>query len=89
MGTMTRYWMDMGSGMGWSWLFGLLLLAGIVALIVLIVRLTAGGSRHSGGVQDPDARGQRARAILDERYARGEIDTAEYEERLRIMRGGG
>lgn len=89
MGTMTQSWMGMGTGMGWSWLFGLLLLAGIVALIVLIVRLTAGGSGRSGGDQDPDVGRQRARAILDERYARGEIDTAEYEERLRIMRGGG
>lgn len=87
MGTMTRYWMDMGAGMGWGWLFGLLLLGGIVALIVLIVRLATDGSRRSSGHLEPDSARHRARAILDERYARGEIDTAEYEERLRVMRG--
>lgn len=87
MATMTGPWMGMGTGMGWGWLFGLLLLAGVVTLIVLIVRLTADASRRSGGTQEPDAGRQRARAILDERYARGEIDTAEYEERLRSMRG--
>jgi putative membrane protein len=89
MGTLMGSWMGMGAGMGWGWLFGLLLLAGIVALIVLIVRLTADGSRRSGSTQEQDAGRQRARAILDERYARGEIDTAEYEERLRTMRGDG
>lgn len=89
MGTMTRYWMDMGSGMGWGWLFGLLLLGGVIALVVLIVRLVSDGSRRSGAGQHPDPERNRARTILDERYARGEIDTAEYQERLRTMRGDG
>lgn len=81
-------WAGMGMGMGWGWLFGLLLVAGLVALIILVARLSADG--RPSGTRDPRSEtGQqhRARAILDERYARGEIDTTEYEERLRVLRG--
>lgn len=87
MGITNGYWGGMGMGMGWGWLFGLLLLAGVVALIVLVVRLTTDG-RPSADRDPQTGTGQhRARAILDERYARGEIDTTEYEERLRVLRG--
>ena len=77
------YW----AGMGWGWLFGLLLVAGVVTLIVLVVRLANDGrpSAHRG--PETGTGQSRSRAILDERYARGEIDTTEYEERLRTMRG--
>lgn len=75
--------------MGWGWLFGLLALVGIVLLIVLVVRAVGGGIRHGpsspqAGHQDhpvPTGR-SRAREILTDRYARGEIDSAEYQERL-------
>ena len=85
MDVMTRSWNGMGMGMGWNWIFGLLLLAGVVTLVVLLVRLTTDGSRRRG---EPDSDGAqtRARQILDGRYARGEIDSAEYEERLRTLR---
>jgi putative membrane protein len=48
-----------------------LLIAGIVALM----RWTGGGSSDGGG------RVRTARDILDERYARGEIDREEYQRR--------
>jgi putative membrane protein len=109
-----RYGMDMG----WMWLFGLLLLAGLVLLVVLIVRLLGGGPDRNRPGQapyptpyqapypspgqppyqnpseppaqflEPTAPNQRAREILAERYAAGEIDAAEYEERLRRIREG-
>ena len=72
-------WDHMGWwGMGWSWVFLILLLVGITVLIVLLVRVFA--------VRDPRqsphrTESNRARELLDERYARGEIDTTEYDER--------
>lgn len=68
-----------GWGGGWMWLWSLLLLAGIITLIVVaILGLTRGFSSR-------DARGggrSKAREVLDERYARGELTTEEYHERL-------
>lgn len=77
-------WMDMG----WGWVFLLLMLAGIVALVILTFRLAGGGLDHgrSHGPEIHDRQGQ-ALAILDERYAKGEIDGAEYDERLDRIRG--
>lgn len=74
-------WMGMGAGLGIVLL--LLMLAGIAALVVLTVRLAGGGldrSRPHGS--EPQSGRARARAILDERYGRGEIDSAEYDERV-------
>lgn len=74
-------------GMGWGWLFLLLFLAGVVVLVVLVIRLVGGGvDRGRPGGPDLEEGRRRARAILDERYARGEIDSAEYDERLRGLR---
>lgn len=74
----------MGVGMGWMWLFWLLLIAGLVLLIVVAAR--ALGGRSPEGEAPPD--GGRARQVLDERYASGEIDTEEYRERLRELGEG-
>ena len=52
----------------------------IVAVIVLLVRWLGGGV----GIA-PWARGRAALQILQERFARGEIDKDEYEERRRIL----
>jgi putative membrane protein len=57
---------------------------GLLILGYVAVRLTHGGPRPS----DP-GRGSEARRILDERYARGEIDTEEYQERRRALGDGG
>ena len=77
--------MDGGAGMGWMWLFWLLLVLGVVLLVVVVVRAVGGGVTRSGADR-PDAGARpgrgRARQLLDERYARGEITTEEYRERL-------
>ncbi|WP_413451263.1 SHOCT domain-containing protein [Georgenia phoenicis] len=81
-------WHDMGSwGMGWGWLFFVLLLVGVVVLVVVLIRLLAGGER--GEQRSPRRPGGRSRAleVLDERYARGEIDATEYDERRRRLEG--
>src|SRR5262249_33582801 len=74
---------DMMGGSGWWWLWGTLMmivvLAGIALVAWLIVRsVQSRGPSRSGA--------QSARDILNERYARGEIDTDEYEHRLSKLR---
>ena len=83
------YWHDgMGFAGWWGLGVGMLLFWGIVITgIVLLVRWAAGGNR--GGVTPtnltPPSDAQR---ILDERFARGEIDDDEYRRRREILRGG-
>jgi putative membrane protein len=67
---------------GWGWggmwigpLFMIAVLALLIAGIVSLVRWIGGGGGDSGG------RVRAAREILDERYARGEIDRDEYQRR--------
>lgn len=61
----------------WMLLIWLLVLAVIALVVFLVVR----------AVQHPGAGGTRSvRDILNERYARGEIDHDEYEERLSKLR---
>ena len=79
-----RDWMG---HMGWGWggmIFGtltmLVFLAGVVVFAVLLVRWR-GPPR-----QEPPAR-QTALEILHERFAKGEIDKQEYEERKRVLKG--
>jgi len=69
--------------MGWGgMLFGLLIMVGFLVLIVVaIVALVkwAGSNGASDGTPD------RAMSILNERFAAGEIDTAEFEDRKRQL----
>ncbi len=71
-------WMGWGSGWG-GMSFGPLVmiawLAVLVAVVVLIVRWLGGVG--AGGAESDRS----ARDILDERYARGEIDREEYQRR--------
>jgi putative membrane protein len=78
-------------GMGMMWIFGLLVLVGVVVLVVVLVKAFSGRSQstispdNSGG---PGTGGGRGRQILEERYARGELSTEEYRERLRTLEEG-
>ncbi len=77
-----------GLGMGGGWLFGALVAVGIVLLIVLLVRFLGGGVTRDGrGEQDARGPGS-ARQLLDERYARGDLTTEEYRERIRVLGDG-
>lgn len=77
------------SGMWVFWVFGLLLLVGIVLLVVFAVRADGGFGRRAGsalandGSQPP--RRDNPRQVLDHRYARGELDTVEYRERVQAL----
>lgn len=63
-----------GSMMGWLWIWPVLILIGLVLLGYLVFRLA---QRRSG----PGTQRASAREILDQRYARGEIDEEEYRRR--------
>lgn len=55
-------------------LFGLILIVGIVAVTVWAVMHFTGSSPGAVGTKDPQAH-----HILDQRYARGEINEEEYQ----------
>ena len=77
--------MGLGSGAGWMWLFWLLLVVGLALVVVVAVRVMGGGLARGGG-GDAGRRPQPgARQVLDERYARGELGTEEYRERLKVL----
>jgi putative membrane protein len=62
---------------GWMWIWPLLVLAGLLLLVYGVVRLAQGSPSVPGDVE----RGSSARRILDERFARGEIDEDDYRRR--------
>jgi putative membrane protein len=66
---------------GWMWVWPLILLGSLVLLVVGLVRLVQGRFPGSGAGDLGSAR-----RILDERYARGEIDDEDYQRRRAQLR---
>ncbi len=78
-----------GYGMGFGWFWAILLLAGVAALVWGLAR-AAGPGQGPGpraGV-GPETGHDRSRAILRERFARGEITEAELREGMRVLDEG-
>lgn len=73
--------MGPGDGMGWMWLWWLLILVGVAAIVFGLVRTGRPGAAGGGTAQSAST----ARQILDERFARGEIDEDEYRTRRRAL----
>lgn len=72
---------------GWLWMvIPLLFWGGLLVLIAwAITRAFPGGrGENSSGERRPES----AEEVLRDRFARGEVDAEEYEERLRVLRGG-
>lgn len=71
-----------GYGMGWVWsiviiVFWILVIVGIIFLVRWIAISTRSGGQTGGGESALD--------VLKKRYARGEIDKDEFEERKRDL----
>ena len=64
------------------WLFGALILLGILIIGVIVVWPKDGQPRAQGSARPATSDSGRAGAILDERYARGELTSEEYRQRL-------
>jgi len=60
----------MGLGMAWYWIIGILILLAVVWLVT-----------RSFNQNRPESQAKSALDILKERYARGEIDQQEFEEK--------
>jgi putative membrane protein len=70
---------------GWWW-FGVICMVGLTALVVWgAIALSRALSR--GGAPGAERDGWNARTVLDERYARGEIDEDEYRRRRHVLSG--
>lgn len=79
---------DYGYGMGWGWILILFGLLAVAALVVLVVRSFTAGPPSPPPGQPPthgQPPGSNARAILEERLARGEVTPDEYREIRRAL----
>lgn len=79
------FWWHPGLGWGHMMFGGLMMIVfwgGVIVLIVLLVRLIGvnGGGGRGGTPMRPTAL-----EILQERFAKGEIDKQEYEERRKLL----
>lgn len=70
------HWNGMGA---WGWMMMTAFWLVVIALVIWTVRSTTGS---------PPRDENQALRILDERFARGEIDRDEYGERRRVLEGG-
>lgn len=82
---MIGYGWDMGAG-GWMWMVGGLVL--VVGVVILALRAMRGVDSANGGRMNSGPRPDPVE-ILRERFARGEITEAEFEQAQRVLRGGG
>lgn len=78
--------MDWGNGWGWMLAMAIGTLLVIVVVVVLVIVLIGRMNASSGSSTANQEQTNSPKAVLDLRYARGEIDTAEYEERSRNLK---
>ncbi|WP_037603548.1 SHOCT domain-containing protein [Streptacidiphilus rugosus] len=82
-------WYDHGmTGYGWVLMaFGTVVFwALLIGAVVLLVR-ALGRRGEPGDTKRPRVEASAAEGVLAERFARGEIDEAEYRQRLAVLRG--
>jgi putative membrane protein len=71
---------------GAGWLMVILMLVFVVAVVVVIFALLRGTTPLTASANPPAMpRGPDARAILRERFARGEIDEQDFRSRMRAL----
>ena len=74
---------------GWMWVWSAALVIGVLTLVAGLVWAVVATTTHrrTPGAGADGAGPGPARRILDERYARGELDTQEYRERVQTLTG--
>jgi len=80
------YGPHMWSGGWYGWFFGPIMMIVFIAVAVVVVVLLVrwlGGQAHGGALHSPP--GKTPLDILKERFAKGEIDKEEFEERRRVL----
>jgi len=75
----------MGLAWAWMWIWIAIVVIGLILLGVVAFQLIRIAGRHVS--QDHGSGVSNARRILDERYARGEIDHEEYQKRVEGLSG--
>ncbi len=72
--------------MGWSWLIGAVILVLVIVGVFVVLRLIPRRTNHPPVAAAPIAiGGPTPRQILDERYAKGDLTTEEYLERVKHL----
>jgi putative membrane protein len=80
-----RWRMHEGSGAGWFMVLLMLVIAiAVVVAVVVLLRGSAMGARPAAPAP-PAVRAPDPAAILQERFARGEIDEQDYRARMRAL----
>ena len=79
-----HYYGNGGIGLGGWFVMVAMMVVFWGAIAWIIVTLI----RHNGSTTRSASTGTDAMMILDERFARGEIDEAEYQRRRELLRGG-
>jgi putative membrane protein len=82
-------WWGDGYAMGWGWVIGGVVLLLVIAAVVTVVLATTRPphARYPAGTGQATP-GATARQIIDERYAKGELTTDEYKERIATLGSG-
>jgi len=84
-----RYWPGpwhmWGGGWGFGWMFPMFLLFAIVVCVAMFVAVRGLGRHHGRSWNDPTFS---ALQILNERFAKGEIQKPEYEEKKAAILSG-
>jgi putative membrane protein len=81
-------WQQMHDQDGAGWLMVILMLVAVAAVVVLVVALLRGTIPAPGSTRAralPGSDGPDPRAILRERFARGEIDEQDFRLRMRAL----
>jgi putative membrane protein len=78
-------WGYMGDGNWWWWGFGALHMLVFWAVLIFVIVVAVKWLSGQSGARAPESGGARALDILKERYARGEINKDEFEQKKRDL----